>query len=479
MPLNYKNFLLLNESDDKTELSKSSKKGKAVNKSLIFSEKFKNALITIQNIKQSNISKRLLELENDPNKLFDFSYIDAVDDGENVTYLQSNRIDRFQNENKPIEEYWTTKMRTTQKVVRFIKQILPTFSDDSIQKFVLKYRTVLKENKEEQNFELVEGNDIVYYYDSRNYENHDGTLGSSCMSGEEAGEYLNCYRNNPNQCKMLILKNETSDKIKGRALVWHLTVPENTIFMDRIYVNDDYDVMLFKNYAKKQGWLSKSQQVYGNVSLDLPDGTKKEIKLEVVLDNVNYNLYPYVDTVRYFYKDLKTMASHANLKSDYIILTDTEGHYEGWDDDNDDEDPLVYDAYNDENIPEHRATWCEYDQAYINTDDAIRLPYNGKHAFPNSPHIAWSEYTKKWYAKVDSTFCQKLDSWVWNKYVVDVYVDKDKINPPYKTHRFELNKTIGLVNNEYYDLNILKLVKSESVVNKKGKSENVMIYEFK
>lgn len=472
MGLKYKDFLL--KEADQPIASKGEKKSKPPDQKMILSDKFRKVLIEIQNMKQSNISKRLLELESS-DRLFDFSYVDIDDEGENITFLQSNRIERLKSEGKPIEYYWTSKMRTPQKTGRFIKQMLSTFSDDSIQKFLKKFKTIVKESGDDVNFELVEGDDIVYWYDQRNYDSENGTLGSSCMSGPEAGRYLNCYRNNPNQCKLLILKCK-NDKIRGRALVWKLTKPKDKIFMDRVYVNSDDDEMLFTNYAKKQGWYCKEAQKYGETGTIIPGSVSRVIDLDVVLDNVDFNLYPYVDTLRYFYRDEKLMSS-SDRYGNFITLTDTEGYYDEYVSP-DEEDPMVWDNYNKQQIPESRATWCRYDAAYIATDDAIRLS-TGDYAFPKSPHIVFSDYTKKWYPKEECGFSKPLNTWIWNKYLVDVYHDKDKVSPPDKTHRFELNKTIGKVGDNYYDIDILYAKESKKTVGLDGKVKTDVKYDFK
>ena len=464
----YIDYLIKESADEPPKpAAKGEKKVKQPDQIMFLSDKFKKVLADIQSMKQSNISKRLLELDGSTDRLFDISYVDVDDDGENVSYLQANRIDRLKAEGKPIDEFWTSRLRVKQKIGRFITQMLPKFNEDSIQKFTKKFKVVLKEGSEQVSFELVEGDDIVYWYDARNYETDDGTMGSSCMSGPEAGQYLNCYRNNPNQCKLIILKSEDNpDKIKGRAIVWKLTTPKDKIFMDRIYTNNDDDELLFINYAKKQGWYSKDVQKYGSTNIVIPGEGSKDLYMEVELDNTNYKLYPYVDTLRYFYPEKKIMASSQKYDDEYYTLTDTEGHYDEYKGEGDDADPLVYDGYNDVEIPESRATWCQYDNSYITSEDAIRLSYNNTFAFPKSQHIVWSDYTKKWYAKNDAVFCKPLNSWIWNKYVVDVYHDKNKELPPDKTHRFELGKTIGKVGDDYYDIDLL-YVKNKKVVPKK------------
>jgi hypothetical protein len=458
---------------------KGERKVKQPDQKMIFSDRFKKVLTDIQNIKQSNVSKRLLELEKS-SQLFDISYIDVEEDGENISFLQSSRIERLKKENKPIDEFWTTKMRVKQKIGRFIKFVLPKFSDDAIQKFAKKYKAVLKESEEAENFELVDGDQIVYWYDARNYESDYGSMGASCMSGGDCGRFLSIYRNNPNQCKMLILKSADGEKIKGRALVWKLSEPKDVIFMDRIYTNSDDDEMLFTNYAKKEGWYYKNEQKYGGTHIIIPGKGSEEIDMSVILENINFDFYPYVDTLRYFYPDTKTMSTDEDLEGKKYTLTDTEGHYEEYRYENGEfNDPMVWDGYNQEEIPESRATWCRYDNAYCATEDAIRLPYNNEFAFPQSPNIIYSEYTKKWYAKEDCVFSKTLNSWLWKKYAVEVYHDRDKRQSD-TTHRFELNKTIGKVGEDYYDIDLLVPLETKKVPGKvAGKVKTEVTYGFK
>jgi len=463
--------------------SKGEKKVKQPELKLIYSDNFRKILGEILNIKQSNISKRLLDLEKS-NNLYDISYIDVnKNEPDSITYLQSNRVDRLKKENKPIEEYWTSRLRVSQKLNRFIKQVLPSFSDKSIEKFSNKFKTVINEETESGNFELVDGDDIIFWYNYKNYVSTDGTLGGSCMSDGECGRYFNIYKNNPEQCKLLILKVKDDDKIKGRAIVWKLSTPDGAIFMDRVYTNKESDEIMFTNYAKRQGWIHKKVQKYGETNFSFPTGIKETSVLEVKLDNTDFDLYPYLDTMRYYYPEkslLRSEKSTENLGTLYT-LTDTEGRYMEYDDwDDDYEDPLVHDDYNNQDIAESQAVWCDVDNGYCHRDDALRLSYNGSYAFPNSKNIVYSEYSKKYYDKKDCVFSKPLNTWVWNKYAVDVYHDKNRIKSPDIYHRFELNKTIGKVDEYYYDMDLLKITGSKQVPGKiKGKVKTEYTYEFK
>src|SRR5690606_31262812 len=96
-----------------------------------------------------------------------------------------------------------TKSRNPLKIGKFVNKVIPgRFKDTDIEAFVNKFKANL-ENTEER-FELVEGDDIAYWYKSENYQKIQGQLGSSCMRNK-GSEVFEIYTKNPEVCKMLIL----------------------------------------------------------------------------------------------------------------------------------------------------------------------------------------------------------------------------------------------------------------------------------
>ena len=88
--------------------------------------------------------------------------------------------------------------------------------------------------------------------------------------------WLQIYTDNPDVCQLLILKDDDQqDKIKGRALVWKLSFPADTTYVDRIYTHDDSDLELFKQYIAQQGLMLK--KIYTSSTDDStmidPDGS--------------------------------------------------------------------------------------------------------------------------------------------------------------------------------------------------------------
>lgn len=206
------------------------------------------------------------------------------------------------------------------------------FTDSEVEDFVNKYKSAYdKMNDIYNSFELVSGDDISYWYDHKHYLNGgEGQLGNSCMSSVPK-DYFKIYTSNPEVCSLLILKDESGDKIKGRALVWNLRSPEIT-FMDRIYTNQDSDMQLFKDYSKFKKWEYKKHNDSSpegetinsdGKSVDYPGGLSVFINKKI-----EYSRFPYVDTLKYFNRTTGELSTNEDDGS-VICLEDTQGGYAG------------------------------------------------------------------------------------------------------------------------------------------------------
>jgi len=196
------------------------------------------------------------------------------------------------------------KNRMSVKIGRIIKKLIPltgiTFSDKDVEIFVNKYKSEYDLSKDAfSNFDIVDGDDIRKYYNKQTYTEIRGTMGNSCMNGSGCSEFFDIYTKNPESVKMLILRERGTDKIKGRAIVWILTKPKNTIIMDRIYTVNDSDIELFKSFAKKNGWGYKKYQDNNNTS-PLENCTVGQKKITIKLNTSMYYTFPYLDTMIYY-----------------------------------------------------------------------------------------------------------------------------------------------------------------------------------
>lgn len=290
-----------------------------------FSSNFRKMLQSILKApdeKARVIAKALLDIEKSDD-FFTFSYIDISQTSDDkVSYLQSPRAWRIMgytsNEDtveRPPEgsDIWKqpNTMRAEQPIGRIIAPIFgDKFSQVSIKIFSDTYKAEYEALTIYDRFKLVEGENIRYWYNEKNYtrDGNGGLLGS-CMRYDKAQQYLSIYCYNPDKCNLLILT-DPSNKLIGRAIVWkNLRKPKGATFMDRVYVAKQHHFELFKKYATEHGWLYKYNQSAGDASYIDTDGKHVTDGLSVVLKPHKYEYYPYMDTMKYYTPDTGRLGS--------------------------------------------------------------------------------------------------------------------------------------------------------------------------
>jgi hypothetical protein len=223
----------------------------------------------------------------------------------------------------------TPKSKTQIKIGRFVRKFLEItdykFNDSDIETFVNQYKAVYAIVKNEfSNIKVVKGDEIKKWYNFENYETQYGTLGGSCMKGEECQKYFDIYTQNDNVSLVILLSDNDSTKICGRALLWkldNLDIP----FLDRVYTNDDSDVNVFLHYAKDKGYLRKKTQISSALGAFVyPDDTEvRNPSLSVTIKPGEYNHYPYLDTLKYYKIETGRLS---NIEDNYDYnLEDTGG----------------------------------------------------------------------------------------------------------------------------------------------------------
>jgi len=221
--------------------------------------------------------------------------------------------------------------RQTIRVGRGVRAILNAakvkVADKDVEEFVNKYKSTIDSiNDVFSHFEVIQGDQISYWYKYDNYEKgtERGTLGSSCMADVDEN-FFDIYCENPDKISLVIYKSpEDPAKIKGRSIVWKLRDGKN--YMDRIYTHEDSDVELFRQFAKKNGWFSKKRNASGSESTAIdPDGREVQLQLNVDLKVKRYDNYPYLDTLKYY--NPKTGLIHNQQSTGDITLEDTDGGY--------------------------------------------------------------------------------------------------------------------------------------------------------
>jgi hypothetical protein len=289
----------------------------------------------------------------------------------------------------------------------------------------------------EERFKLVNGQDIVKYYYSGNYDVknpdddtpvHGSTLASSCMRYDYCADYVSFYANNKD-VSLLVLMSDVDgkeDKIVGRAIVWKLSQPSGRTFMDRIYFRYESDMAMFKQYAEKQGWLHKASQnmrAFTNV-VDTRDGSSQHRDLRTLPTFKTNDYYPYMDTLKYFHIDdgYLTNDDDDDKKGEVIFLEDTDGGYEAMG-----EQGRYIDYYG-RNMDEDDLIYCEYGGDYRTVDDAIWLEQYGDYATEEyiENNLVWSDYYEQYLDPDESIFSEYHDDYILNEDAIDIYQNADE-----------------------------------------------------
>ncbi len=354
------------------------------------------------------------DLLNNENQNHPVTLIDVTDKNDLVSFATSPKIIEFLMDanNKPKEEVMgvdfykylrtdrkllSTKYRSTIKIGKLIKKIFDDKYPDNgkpgqdIESFVNIYKSVFDKDDIMDLFELENGEDIPKWYSTNRYADNgrDSELYNSCMNDEE--DFLRFYAINRDHVKILVLyENDRKSKIVGRALVWNLDEPENRIFMDRVYTIHNYQVDFFKEYAKRNGWLYKSVQSYGNQSIvdTRLDNGENHITL-TIRDIKLADEYPYMDTLRYLDQD-KNILSNDRISD--VKLIDTSGE-----------------AYD-----------CKWNNRYNRWINMYNVGSNG-YVICELSEDRWGESIDKVYKKEDAVYIPRYGEWISKeKYKTDI-----------------------------------------------------------
>ncbi len=247
----------------------------------------------------------------------------AEKNGDNTTVLNK---DALQVSELNFDEAVWKSSRNPINIGRLSRAILTSADIDvtprDIELFVNKYKATYDFISDEtKRFGIVKGNDISKWYGKENYIEGDGPLNNSCMASVPSS-YFDIYRNNRESVSMIVLYDDDgdievgeyrSDLIKGRALLWECIIDgSHSKFMDRVYTTHDSDVELFKQYAEKNGmWYKESQSMYPDNNIT--NGTNsKRAQIVADLGDVDWEEYPYMDTLCYIYIE-DNMVSNRNF----------------------------------------------------------------------------------------------------------------------------------------------------------------------
>lgn len=301
---------------------------------LVASGEFMDRLDSIS--KESMVAKKLLK--GFKKRFYIYSelpqnFIDVAPEEDLISFISDKKA-------SDVDDPYTAKGRGTIKVGRFVNALVNNrdvkgyFFDDytptpkDIEEFVNLYKS--KKVETSNQFKLVDGKEIAWWYDEKRYYSEQGQLGNSCMKDVDKS-FFDIYTDNPRVCKLLIYVNEKGELL-GRALVWKMhksPVKGVEWFMDRVYTNRDSDINKFKDYARKEGWLYKFKNSYDrDESVLFYHGSTPIIgRVVVKLRNSEFDEYPFIDTLSFFDKKEGTLSNVGSKKA--ILLTDTGGEDSG------------------------------------------------------------------------------------------------------------------------------------------------------
>ena len=239
----------------------------------------------------------------------------------NETKLERKDVD--------LKQAMFSKSRQEIRIGRGIRLLLSsngvTVTDAEVEKFVNDFRATVKVmNDIFSNFEIVEGEMLLYWYKRKNYLENKGTLGSSCQAVGRA-DWLEIYIKNPETVKCVILKSpEHPDKILGRALIWTLgDTDEGKKMMDYVYCSRDSDEKIFLDYAKHNGWYQR-------------DVEYNKTYVAYLTTRCEFDKYPSVDTMNYWNPTTGKISNKSFPGSKSIVWSNDEENNPDDDDDIDD-----------------------------------------------------------------------------------------------------------------------------------------------
>jgi len=286
------------------------------------------------------------------NLLSPVSFLDRSREIDQITFTSYKKVIKFIKEKEydpkseqiyNLKKAWSENREYPMKIGRFINRLFKDiFTQTEIENFVNRFKVESKIDTSGLKWERLHGYDMNNFYLQNNYVKGGGTLNKSCLRKPDRNIFINFLSNNPNSVRLLTLQNN-KNQLLARSLIWKLSEPSNRIFLDRIYSRFDEDVNLFIKSAKKNGWLYKSKQTFGNVPII--DGKNGELKnIRMIVENFkrkNFEGYPYMDTFQYYdiEKELLTNDDYIfNGNKSVIKLNKVNGGYTTFNDIHDGEE---------------------------------------------------------------------------------------------------------------------------------------------
>jgi len=345
---------------------------------LLISDELRLILQSIES--QSVVAKLLLKYRHSKENLVEdpVNFISvSSQDPTRISYLTTERISKI----NP-DDYWTSSRRFHMKPGGFVSKVFKDINSRDIEIFSNLYK--LEVSKPKFKFEVVSGEDIRDYYLYDKHQNNGGSLGISCMRHGSCQRFFNLYVNNPETISLLLMLDDDGF-VMGRSLLWNT---DNFKIMDRIYtVNDEQLPFYFKRWAKQNGYLFRFQQNWFNsTQFQELDRDKVDIKIDVKLNDFDFEYYPYMDTFKFFNTSTGVFSNYRpetdDFKNNGVTLCSADGSKYDW-------NYLVYDDI--DNIYRYRGDVINLEYLNINTSSNNCNHSNVYDQYILSEHCEWRE----------------------------------------------------------------------------------------
>lgn len=324
------------------------------------------------------------------------NYLSLSKDDLKISYLPFDRINKYKEviENEP-QIAWKANLRIKANPGSAIQKVFKNLNNKDIEVFVNYFKAL--QAKEEYEMKIVSGSDIRKYYFYNSYKQQSGSLGNSCMKYDGCASFFSLYEENDDTIKMLIMS-DSSDKIYGRALLWHIG---DVKVMDRIYtINDEEYSIHFKKWAEQNGYIFKTHQKFDHTLQFDEQGKTSEKRLAIKLNNSKFELYPYLDTFKFLNRN-------DGVLYNYNPKEDTEDPF-GRDD-----NISILMAPNGSYYNSQHIVFDHIDRKYLHKADAVFV--KEKNFYTNTGNCYWSNTNDRYILKDISFFCETIGDYFLNE----------------------------------------------------------------
>jgi hypothetical protein len=378
----------------------------------------------LSSIKDDIVASDLLSLINKDIKT-NYNILKTTDKNDTIGFISDNQATTKLKSMNLIAVFLSNSNKTT--IGRIAKSILSDNglkkSDKEIEIFVNRFKAAYDSlNTPKDKIRIVKEEDIRYWYLSDRYSmKSKGTLRNSCMRYEEAQDYLNIYVKNPSVCQ-LVIKVDDDEKLEARALLWQT---DKGPYLDRIYYTDDSDETLLETWFRER---------FTN-GLIYNEGIKKiEIQLENWTTNPRNELYPYMDSLPYYYATENKLFSYpvdVKDKKNLFYIQETDGSHQPQD--------MVYCEYEDESHPSDEVVYSDYHYFHLRSDNAI-----------------WSKRVNSYIPRNWANYSKVLDDYLPQNKSVYVYLDLNGNGDYFPDDESDkYNFTYEVTTGEYHDKSLL------------------------